>query len=152
MLYTNGRLVFPDRVADGFSLRVAAGKIAEIGELAPQRGEELVDLGGNFLAPGFIDLHVHGALGRDTMDGTTEAFRAICNYHASGGTTSVCLTTVTAPLEEVVRVVRAIEAALPEIPQLRGAHVEGPFIAKEKHGAQRPEFIVEPPEDRVRQL
>ena len=99
MLFTNGRLVFPDRVADGLSLRAADGKITEIAtEITPERGEEVVDLEGNFLAPGFIDLHVHGALGRDTMEGTTEAFRAICDYHAGGGTTSLCLTTVTAPL------------------------------------------------------
>ena len=62
---------------------------------------------GNFLAPGFIDLHVHGAVGRDTMEGTTEAFRAICDYHAGGGTTSLLLTTVTAPIDEIVRVVHA---------------------------------------------
>lgn len=152
MIYTNGRLVFPDRVADGLSLRVTDGRIAEIGELAARSGEEVVDLNGNFLAPGFIDLHVHGAVGRDTMEGTTEAFRQICAYHADGGTTSLCLTTVTASLKEVVRVVRAIEKAMPEIPQLRGAHVEGPFIAREKCGAQRAEFVVEPTQDRVSKL
>ncbi|HEY2801686.1 MAG TPA: N-acetylglucosamine-6-phosphate deacetylase [Chthoniobacterales bacterium] len=153
MLFTNGRLIFPDRIADGLSLRVASGRIAAIGKkIAPERGEEVVDLDGNFLAPGFVDLHVHGALGRDTMEGTPEAFRAICDYHAGGGTTSLCLTTVTAPLDEVVSVLRAIEAARPEIPQLCGAHIEGPFISREKHGAQRAEFIVEPTEDRVKQL
>ncbi|HEY5035536.1 MAG TPA: amidohydrolase family protein, partial [Chthoniobacterales bacterium] len=153
MIYTNGRLVFPDRVAGGLSLKVTGGKIARIAEkIAPERGEEVVDLDGNFLAPGFIDLHVHGAVGRDTMEGTVEAFREICDYHASGGTSSLCLTTVTAPLDEICRVVRAIEAAMPEIQQLRGAHVEGPFISREKCGAQRAEFIVEPTADRVRRL
>ncbi|HEX3817619.1 MAG TPA: N-acetylglucosamine-6-phosphate deacetylase [Chthoniobacterales bacterium] len=153
MIYTNGRLVFPDRVADGLSLRVTGGKIATIAEkITPEHGEEVVDLNGNFLAPGFIDLHVHGALGRDTMEGTPEAFRAICDYHASGGTTSLCLTIVTAPLDEIVRVVRAIETAMPEIPQLRGAHVEGPFISREKRGAQCAEFIVEPTAKRVNHL
>jgi N-acetylglucosamine-6-phosphate deacetylase len=153
MIFTNGRLVFPERIAEGLSVRVTQGKIAAIAEKITSAGaEEVVDLHGNFLAPGFIDLHVHGAVGRDTMEGTTEAFRAICDYHASGGTTSLCLTTVGAPLEEIVRVVRAIEAALPEIPQLRGAHVEGPFISREKAGAQPRDFIVEPHETFVRQL
>ena len=82
-------------------------------------------------------------VGRDTMEGTTEAFRAICDYHAGGGTTSLLLTTVTAPIDEIVRVVDAIDGARDEIPQLRGAHVEGPFISPEKAGAQRKEFIVE---------
>lgn len=144
MIFTNGRLIFPDRIADGLSLRAEGGRIVEIGALAPGAGEEVVDLAGDFLAPGFIDLHVHGAVGRDTMEGTAEAFCAICDYHAAGGTTSLLLTTVTAPMEEIVRVVRAIESETGKIPQLLGAHVEGPFISPEKHGAQRTDFIVEP--------
>ena len=106
-----------------------AGKIVALGREIPDRGEEVIDLAGKFLAPGFIDLHVHGAVGRDTMEGTAEAFRAICDYHAGGGTTSLLLTTVTAPLDEIVRVVEAIERARAHVPQLRGAHVEGPFIS-----------------------
>ncbi len=144
MILTNGRLIFPDRIADGLSLRTERGQILEIGALTPGEGEEVVDLAGNFVAPGFIDLHVHGAVGRDTMEGTAEAFCAICDYHAGGGTTSLLLTTVTAPMEEIVRVLRAIEEETGKIPQLRGAHVEGPFISREKHGAQRTDFIVEP--------
>jgi N-acetylglucosamine-6-phosphate deacetylase len=152
MIFTNGRLVFPDRIEDGLLLRVAAGKIAEIGREITGRGEEAIDLAGNYLAPGFIDLHVHGALGRDTMEGTAEAFRAICDYHAAGGTASLLLTTVTAPIEQIVAVVRQIEAAGENIPQLRGAHVEGPFISPEKRGAQAAEFIVEPREELVTRL
>jgi N-acetylglucosamine-6-phosphate deacetylase len=152
MIFTNGRLVFPDRIKDGLLLRVAAGKIAEIGREITGRGEEAIDLAGNYLAPGFIDLHVHGALGRDTMEGTAEAFRAICDYHAAGGTASLLLTTVTAPIEQIVAVVRRIEAAGENIPQLRGAHVEGPFISPEKRGAQAAEFIVEPREELVTRL
>jgi N-acetylglucosamine-6-phosphate deacetylase len=152
MIFTNGRLVFPDRIKDGLLLRVAAGKIAEIGREITGRGEEAIDLAGNYLAPGFIDLHVHGALGRDTMEGTAEAFRAICDYHSAGGTTSLLLTTVTAPIEQIVTVVRQIEAAGKNIPQLRGAHVEGPFISPEKRGAQAAEFIVEPREELVTRL
>ncbi len=75
MIFTNGRLIFPDRVADGLSVRVSEGKIAKIGPEIDARDENVIDLGGNFLAPGFIDLHVHGAVGRDTMEGTTEAFQ-----------------------------------------------------------------------------
>ncbi|MBA3607856.1 MAG: N-acetylglucosamine-6-phosphate deacetylase [Chthoniobacterales bacterium] len=149
MIFTKGRLIFPDRIADGLSLRTEDGRIVAIGTFAPGEGEEVVDLAGDFLAPGFIDLHVHGGAGRDAMEGTAEAFRAICDYHASGGTTSLLLTTVTAPIEEIVRVVGAIESETARIPQLCGVHVEGPFISREKHGAQRPDFIVEPRADLV---
>jgi N-acetylglucosamine-6-phosphate deacetylase len=152
MIFTNGRLIFPDRIADGLALRVADGKIAELRPTIPADGQEVIDLAGNFLAPGFIDLHVHGAVGRDAMEGTADAFRAICDYHAGGGTTSLLLTTVTAPIDEMVRVVTAIESEAGRIPQLRGAHVEGPFISREKHGAQREEFLVEPRAELVAQL
>ena len=152
MIFTNGRMIFPEQVADGLSLRLADGKIAEIGPEIRADDGKVIDLAGNFLAPGFIDLHVHGAVGRDTMEGTAEAFRAICAYHAGGGTTSLLLTTVTAPIPEIVRVVDAIDRTRGEIPQLRGAHVEGPFISVEKHGAQRKEFIVEPRPELVAQL
>ncbi|MGH8093669.1 MAG: N-acetylglucosamine-6-phosphate deacetylase [Chthoniobacterales bacterium] len=152
MVLTNGRLIFPDRLADGLSLRIEHGRIVAIDRALSTTGEEVIDLAGNFLAPGFIDLHIHGALGRDTMEGTAEAFRAICDYHTAGGTTSLLLTTVTAPVEEIVRVVRQIESARGTIPQLRGAHVEGPFISREKRGAQRAEFILDPTPEFVRPL
>src|SRR2546423_2728391 len=144
MILTNGRLIFPDRIEEAWSLRIAHGQIEEIGPAIVPNDEEIIDLGGNYLAPGFIDLHVHGAIGRDTMEGTEEAFRGICNYHAGGGTTSLCLTTVTAPIAGIVRVLTAIDSSLEKIPQLRGAHVEGPFISPAKLGAQRKEFILEP--------
>ena len=149
MIFTNGRLVFPDRIEEGLSLRVEGGKIAELYRQVRSAGEEVIDLEGNFLAPGFIDLHVHGAVGRDTMEGTEEGFRAICDYHLGGGTTSLLLTTVTAPIPEIVRIVRQIELARANVPQLRGAHVEGPFISPDKRGAQRAEYIVVPSPDLV---
>jgi N-acetylglucosamine-6-phosphate deacetylase len=152
MLFTDGRLIFSDRIEAGLSLRVSAGRICEIGrDLAPG-DEEILALEGNYLAPGFIDLHVHGALGRDTMEGTEEAFRTICDYHASGGTTSLCLTTTTAPIAEIVRVLQAITGATGKIPQLRGAHVEGPFLSREKAGAQQREFMGVPNDKLVDQL
>ena len=152
MICTNGRLIFPDRIEEGFSLRVAEGRIAEIAREIRAPGEEVVDLGGNYLAPGFIDLHVHGAMGHDTMEATEEAFRTIIDYHLGGGTTSLLLTTVTAPIGQIVDAVTKIEAARRLFPQLRGAHVEGPFISRQKCGAQQAAFIVEPEPNLVRQL
>ena len=87
MILRNARLILLDAVRDGLEVVVTDGKIAEIREPTVAAA---IDLSGNYLAPGFIDLHIHGALGRDTMEGTTEAFRAICDYHAGGGTASLC--------------------------------------------------------------
>jgi len=141
MILANGRLVLPDGVRDGLELVVEGGKIAEIRE---RSSAAAVDLEGNYLAPGFIDLHIHGALGRDTMEASPEAFQAICDYHATGGTTSLLLTTVTAPINEIVNVLKAVRNLGGAIKQIAGVHVEGPFISKARAGAQRAEFIRDP--------
>jgi N-acetylglucosamine-6-phosphate deacetylase len=132
---------------------VEKGKVAAICErLLARRKHEAIDLNGNYLAPGFIDLHVHGARGRDTMEASVEAFRAICDFHASGGTTSLLLTTATAPLGEIVAVLRAVRDCRSAIRPIAGVHVEGPFISKAKAGVQRAEFIQDPSPTAVRQL
>src|SRR5437764_3145046 len=112
MIVTNARIIFPDTIREDLAVTVHAGKIVEIG--APVAGaDDAVDLHGNFLAPGFVDLHVHGGNGHDAMEAKAEALRAICDYHASGGTTSLLLTTATAPFP-------AILLALTQIGKLRG--------------------------------
>src|SRR3954466_3686906 len=150
MIFANARLILPDGIRDGLELVVENGKIAEIREQSSLAGA--VDLRGNYLAPGFIDLHIHGARGRDTMEAEREAFRAICDYHGTGGTTSLLLTTVTAPVSDIVRVLKAVRGARSDLPQLAGVHVEGPFISKTRAGAQRVEFIRDPETHLVDQL
>jgi N-acetylglucosamine-6-phosphate deacetylase len=153
MIFTNARLILPDGIRDGLEVVVEQGKITAIRPPIPRpRGKEVIDLDGNYLAPGFIDLHVHGALGRDTMEASAEAFRSICDYHASGGTTSLLLTTATAPLNEIVKVLKAVRDFRSAIRPIVGVHVEGPFISKAKAGAQRTEFIQDPSPVVVRQL
>jgi len=144
MILTNARLIFPDGIRDGLEVVVHDGKIDAIRPAARARGKDVFDLAENYLAPGFVDLHVHGALGRDTMEGLAEAFRAICDFHATGGTTSLLLTTATAPIEKLVEILSAVRDRRSSISAIAGVHVEGPFISKEKCGAQRAEFIQDP--------
>src|ERR1700756_237482 len=110
MIFKNGRLIFPNGVREGLDLQVEDRLITGIRPQAPAMGEQIVDLAGNYLAPGFIDLHVHGAMGRDTMQASAKAFRTICDYHASGGTTSLLLTTATAPIKAILKVVNEVRA------------------------------------------
>jgi N-acetylglucosamine-6-phosphate deacetylase len=173
MIFTNARLIFPDGIRDGLEVVVEKGKITALRERTPLRSprrpaarqahgrsKAMVDLHGNYLAPGFIDLHVHGALGRDTMEASAEAFQAVCDYHASGGTTSLLVTTATAPLDSIADVLNAVrdcvqrraQRSRPTINQIAGVHVEGPFISKAKCGAQRAEFIQNPSRASVQQL
>jgi N-acetylglucosamine-6-phosphate deacetylase len=98
------------------------------------------------LVPGFIDLHVHGAQGHDVMDGTQEALIAISRALAKEGVTGFLATTMTAKksvLDEVLSVIADAKAHLPAA-ALLGIHLEGPFIAKDKMGAQKGEDVLSP--------
>src|SRR5256714_10714766 len=142
MIFTNCRIIFPDAIRRDVDVVVRDGKIVEIPAPAAHT-DQTIDLHGNFLAPGFVDVHVHGANGYDTMEANAEAFRAICDYHAMGGTTSMLLTTATAPFAEILLALTQIGKLWEEIPQIAVAHVEGPFISRDQAGAQNPEFICE---------
>jgi len=152
MILTNARLILPDEIRDGLEVVATEGKITAIREQTHPPPTEIIDLQGNYLAPGFVDLHVHGATGRDTMEASTGAFRAICDFHASGGTTSLLLTTGTAPMDKLLEVLNAVRDCRSSNDGIAGVHVEGPFISKAKCGAQRAEFIQEPSPAGVQQL
>jgi N-acetylglucosamine-6-phosphate deacetylase len=149
MILSNARLIFADRLARG-QVRVADGKIAAISDqaLTPAAGEPVLDLGGQFLAPGFIDIHIHGAQRRDTMEASADAFAAICRHHARGGTTALALTTVTTTNESILRVLKAAQKYRSEPTrdgaQVLGIHIEGPYFSKEKPGAHRLDLIRNP--------
>jgi N-acetylglucosamine-6-phosphate deacetylase len=148
MLFRNARLILPDRIISSSCLRVDSGKISAIGTgLVPSSGEAAMDLAGKFLAPGFIDLHVHGAVRRDTMEATADAFGAICRFHSTGGTTSLALTTVTAPAAAITAVLEAAGSLDPNETggaRLLGIHIEGPYFSPEKPGAHPTDLIRNP--------
>jgi N-acetylglucosamine-6-phosphate deacetylase len=153
MIFTNARLIFPDGIRDGLEVIVAEGKIAAIRDrMLARSDDQIIDVDGNYLAPGFIDLHVHGAVGRDTMEESVQAFHEICDFHASGGTTSLLLTTATAPLYRIINVIKMVRDCRFLIRAIAGVHVEGPFISKAKSGAQCAEFIQPPSMVAVRQF
>ena len=152
MIFRNVRLIFSDGIREGLEIVTQQRKIAEIRPQTNAPETDVVDLAANYLAPGFVDLHVHGAVGRDTMEASEEAFRAICDFHASGGTTSLLLATATAPIDTIIDVLSAVRDFQSSITQIAGVHVEGPFISKAKCGAQRAEFIQNPTPDAVARI
>lgn len=80
LLY-GGKLILPDRVLSGF-IAVENGKIVQIGDGSPDgQFDRKVDLAGNYLSPGFVELHTHGAGGADYMDGTEASYRTACLTH-----------------------------------------------------------------------
>ena len=148
MLIVNA-VVFDGReFQKGLHLRLEGGVIVETGEfLSPGEGEEVLDLGGDFLVPGFVDVHIHAFRGHDTMDGE-EAVRAMSRDLAELGVAAFCPTTMSASPEETRNALRGIQQVM-ERPEengarILGAHMEAPFLQEERAGAQRKEFFRDP--------
>lgn len=102
------------------------------------------------ILPGFVDAHVHGGGGADTMDGP-EAVRTLARFHAAHGTTTLLPTTITNPWENVLAALEGIRKVMdgggvPGGADIVGAHLEGPFISPERLGAQPPNTLAPTPE------
>lgn len=132
MVYTKDCVFAPGIliIEDGVLLDVSMCTVDELTQEEQQQ----------FLIPGLVDVHFHGAAGYDFCDGTMEAYRAIEAYENRHGITSICPATMTLPIEELKTIVRT--AAECGLPSLRGIHLEGPFISKEKKGAQKEDHII----------
>lgn len=133
----HGTVIFPDQILEDHTVEIKDGCIADI---FPSKktcsSSSRIDLHGAYLAPGFIDLHVHGAKSHDTMDATLSAWQAISRHHASGGTTSFALTTVSCDFPQLEKVLK-LAASHPNLEgaSLLGIHVEGPCLSPENSGA-----------------
>ncbi len=157
MIFKNARVILAERILPGAQLKIADGKILGMTAepLAAGIGEEVLDLGGNYLAPGFIDLHIHGALRRDTMEADAAALETICRFHAAGGTTSLALTTIAATLPEILQAVNAAKAFQETVhggANVLGVHLEGPYFSPAKPGAHRRNLIRNPQREEYEQL
>jgi N-acetylglucosamine-6-phosphate deacetylase len=116
-------------------------------------GARKIDGRGYTAVPGFIDLHIHGALGFDFMDATEEAYRRTGEYHAAGGTTAYMPTTATESPEAIFACIdmaaRCRDQRIGGV-EILGVHVEGPYMAPSKHGCHDPGFVRRPSTDENR--
>ena len=144
----NGRLIFPNRIDDNSILVLEDGKIKDIlpkGECTC--GMEIIDAKGKYVAPGFVDIHVHGGGGYSFMDGDVESFVGVAKAHAQHGTTSLLPTTLACTFEELKQALAVFDdacAANTDGANMLGFNLEGPYFSLEQCGAQNPEYITPP--------
>jgi N-acetylglucosamine-6-phosphate deacetylase len=138
LVFTGGVIILPDRLfADG-CVGVAGDRIESVGPASAAPKGEVVDLAGGYLAPGFVDIHIHGGDGADFMDGTSEAFRAVCRAHARHGTTSLLPTSTVGRHDQIIAFLQQCRRHKKEGTggaRVLGAHFYGPYFGREAKGA-----------------
>lgn len=142
----NGKIVMPEEVLVNKVLVFDKGKIIGIVDEVPN-GAEVIDANKMIVSPGFVDVHIHGSMGHDVMDGTVTAIKEISAGIAQYGTTSFLPTTMTMAKDDVyqsLEVIRALQGEEIEGAGVLGAHLEGPFINVKYKGAQNEKFVVTP--------
>jgi N-acetylglucosamine-6-phosphate deacetylase len=149
----NATLILPDRLIPGGALDVEDGRIKAVGResaLSEPSGRT-VDATGHFVAPGFVDLHVHGGDNADFMDGTVEAFETAFRAHTRHGTTSIVATSTVARHEQTITFLQNARTlqrrgAHPDrgLGRLVGAHLYGPYFNPDKAGCH-PRDAARPP-------
>ncbi|AYF53465.1 N-acetylglucosamine-6-phosphate deacetylase [Clostridium botulinum C] len=108
---------------------------------------EIIDAEGNYISPGFIDIHIHGSGGKDVMNGDFNSLQTISKVIAKNGTTSFLPTTMTMSKEKIYNSLNCIKSCMNKNlggAKILGAHMEGPFISYKYKGAQNPDFIIKP--------
>ena len=145
MLLKNCNIVFLDKIEKG-SILIEDGIIKEINP-SEINLQNAIDCKGLYVSPGFVDVHIHGAGGHDTMDGTFEAINEISKTICKYGTTSFTPTTMTMSADDILKSMISIKKAKIEGTDgaiVLGAHLEGPFISPSAIGAQNPNYLIAP--------
>lgn len=148
----NGRIVLPDSVVTGMALvfdKTIKGIVPESDICMDDY--EVIDAKGNLVAPGLVDIHIHGYLGEDASDGSKDGLKKMAAGIAKNGVTSWCPTTMTIAKEEIVKAFdTAREVKAEEMcygAKILGINCEGPFINPSKKGAQLEDYILPPDGD-----
>ena len=145
----NGKLILKDRILEGKTLLYSNVVEGIIDADALPDGIEILDAAGRYVAPGLIDLHIHGYLGKDVCDGEEESIRTIAAGIVKNGVTGFLPTTMTVDkqvIRQALDVCRALkkESKTWNGAEILGVHAEGPYINPKKKGAQDAQYVLKP--------
>ena len=141
-----GYVFFKDVFLKG-QVDIEGGKIIAVKDAHLTEEEEK-----QYIIPGLVDIHTHGCAGHDTCDGDEEGLRAMLKYQREHGTTSYFPTTMTFHEDKVTDVVKNIKKVAETDKTVKGIYLEGPFISREKCGAQNPDYIMKPDIDMLHRV
>lgn len=147
----NAKIITPYRVLEKGFVTIEDGRIIDVQATdkwpSASANHLLIDAGGLYLSPGFIDIHIHGGGGSDFMDNDIDAYLNIAETHARYGTTAMLPTTLTSEQALLLETFKVYEQSLSKNKngaQFYGLHLEGPYFAMEQRGAQDPRYIRNP--------
>jgi N-acetylglucosamine-6-phosphate deacetylase len=152
----NGLILTPAGILRDAHLLFSEGKIVEISRRNTEvAGAREIDVQGRYIAPGCIDLHVHGGGGHDFTEGTPEAFHAAARAHARYGTTAIYPTLAASPREVFDRAIQTCETLMHNPgkgARILGLHLEGNYLNPLMRGAQNPAFLYPPRPEEYREI
>ena len=144
----HAKFIVKDRIESGKALLFTDKILAFVREEDIPSDVEVIDAEGGYVAPGFIDLHIHGYLGRDVCDASEESMRIISKGLLENGVTGYLPTTMTVDMKTVEGAIDVCRKLMDEDDfdgsTILGVHAEGPFISASKKGAQDERFILKP--------
>lgn len=153
----NGRIYTENETIEQGYILVEDGKIIQITEGEYQGDLTTIDVKGQHVLPGFIDIHMHGGYGEDAMDASFEGLKHLSESLLSEGTTSFLATTMTQSDDNIIKALKNIVNYQAQQDSLNaasivGIHLEGPFISEYKVGAQNPAYVQRPSVEKVQQF
>lgn len=145
---TNGRVMLPKALVTDKAVVVEGQRILDVSERASLgTGVQEIDVGGRYITPGLIDIHIHGAVGHTFNEPTAEAFAAITEECVTRGLTGLLAALATAAIPDLVECLKFGRRWMKEAhegSQILGVHVEGPYFNMAQKGAQDPKNILTP--------
>ena len=145
----NGKIILNDKIIENNAL-IFNEKIIDIvsSDEIPE-ATEIIDANGGYVAPGLIDLHIHGYLSKDVCDGEEESIRTISKGLLANGVTGYLPTTMTEDMKTIRKALEVCRSLKEESKDwdgstILGCHAEGPFISESKKGAQDAKYILKP--------